>query len=170
VWHVRSEAIDSGLIAKPDLVSNPKVTQVIVGMAGIGVLREDGSLRVWNTKEVRLPQVASQEISAVVPHNNAWSVLKRDGSVVRFALTTSVNNVTQTLAEATVIDQYRKSSIAIAGAGYGTLLKQSDGSWTTTAPGDVEDALKAMHTDKNESFSVFRGVGKTGMLWIEPEL
>lgn len=171
-WRASSPAFGSRAMERPDLTSPPKVTSVVTGAAGLGVLRADGSLRIWNVREMQLPDSIGKNVRAVVPLTNTWAVLKADGSVFRVALSKQVGISIKVSSQPVSVEQIGTEMTAIAGGGFSVAMKRSDGRWTVGAPGVVEAVLTKLHEQENESFSMTRSAPQTaevreGILWIE---
>ncbi len=167
-WHLESTAFEIGKIEKPDVTSLPKVTRIIVGQAGIGVLREDHTFRLWNSKEVSLPASVTKEIRDVLPVGNQWIFRKNSGTVVILNVSRQGPKGMELRTELTVQDSALVSGTAIVSGGYGGVVKRPGGIWATGFRGEVDDTLVKLHAENNESFSVFRGGGIAAIFWIEP--
>jgi hypothetical protein len=132
------------------------------------VLREDGSVRMWNAKEVRLPADFSSGIRDIVPQSSEWMFLKANGEVRGLHVLNQVQGAYQSLNDPEDLHaNFGGATTAIATGGYAPVMKRPDGHWSAGKPGLVEDTLAKLYTQKNESFSVFRGE-KEGIMWIEP--
>jgi predicted Ser/Thr protein kinase len=166
-WLVQSPALKAGLML-PDLNAVPKIVKVVVDHAGVGVLREDGTLRIWNQQEMKLPAQLGQGIRDVEPLGSSWAVLTRDGRVVNF----SVLDGSNALREPGSIREFLNTggtAVALGSAGYTPLIKHADGSWSThPSLRVINETLKQLNQQKNESFSAFSANGVEGVLWIEP--
>ncbi len=167
VWKLSSSAYDSGLLERPDVTSPPEVVQVVVASQTVGVLRKDGSLRIWASKELDLPQRVSRGVVNALSMGDMWAVHKDDGTVLKFQMKTSATTG-QPIPPTDEQITPQGSAVAITSGSYSVVSKGQDGRWSVSVPGIVEDTLAKLAMASNESFSVFRGFGKEGILWIEP--
>jgi hypothetical protein len=172
VWHVDSPAFAKGLLKRPDLTTPPKITQVIVDTAGIGVLREDGTLRIWNRDEMKLPETIGKDVLAVTPMGNSWAVLKKEGRVLNFGTLKLTTSGAECVVEPISIRRFLESAgapTALAGGGFSPLVKHADGHWSTAPSlGLINETLAKLHKTGNQSFDAFSSMDKQGVMWIEP--
>lgn len=172
MWRIFSSAFDAGVLQRPDTTSLPKVKQIVVGSAGMGVLREDGSLSLWGEREMKMPESLSRGVRSVEPMGNEWAALKDDGRIVVFAMATNSDGRNQLLPEPSALRPFtphqQLGAAALDSGGHAVLARLTDGRWTTGAAGSVETALQTLHTAGNESFSIIRSKEAEGILWIEP--
>ncbi len=174
-WFIESSAYDSKQMVKPELSGDPKTKKVTVGFAGVGVLREDGSVRIWNKQEIQLPDELRIGIKTVLSQGNAWTVLKTDGRVLTFTMAES----TPSSGVKLFYDSVKKvapisygEATEIQSAGYAHLERNTEGLWSTRVEGEVENKLRELGEDGNNSFSVFQGRAGDGkllqcILWID---
>ncbi|MDP1586534.1 MAG: serine/threonine-protein kinase, partial [Prosthecobacter sp.] len=181
VWHIYSDLFKDGHMQQPDVTSSPKVTKILVTGGGVAVLRENGTLRFWNTHEIQMPASIREKVRDVIALGfNKWAVLCSDGRVLTFANSLkpkSADPVSQPAAELQSVNVYHAGPVSeIRSAGASAVLKRSDGRWTQGIEGtqdssfdEVENALAKLHAQDNESFSAFSMGSRHGILWIEPE-
>ena len=166
-WHVASTAYDSGLIERPDVTTGAKVNRIMVANQAVGVLREDGTLRIWSVKELSLPDIITRDVTDVLPMGEIWAVLKKDGRILKFPLRKSDKDTQLVMPTEGDISAGWKAK-AMASGGFSLVFQRQDGRWTTDLPGLVEDTLAKLHSEGNEAFSIFREGNKCGIVWIEP--
>ena len=165
-WKAQSLGYDDGTLARPDLASGPEIKKAEVMPNGLGVLRADGSFRLWGVREVGLPANAATGIQDFASTGRQLVVLRKDGSAwtLKFPDASAVDpSAPPTLYQS-------GNGIAIASAGFSAMLQKPDGTWFPqfTTDAAITDALAGFKKKGVTHFSAASNKGMSSLLWIEP--
>ncbi len=173
-WHLESPGFASRSLEKPDITTLPKVTRIILGVYGIGVLREDHTLRVWSATDGKLPASCDRDVLAVEPLGRTWAVLTNRNEVnyfpwVRPSSSASrsgyaVGLETPALASTPVT----KMVFGITNGGEQLAMRDAEDLWFMAGSRLVSKALSELF--RNDSFSIVvqKSRDTEGIIWIEP--
>ncbi len=168
-WQVASPGFTSGSLMKPDLTSPPAVKMVMAQPSGVGVLRVDGSFRIWGAKELRLPPAVTTGVREIAAIGGQWGVLNEEGNMwfLKFGLPDGAGVVPS--FDATAI-WAGKSAEAIASAGFSLIYRQRDKMWVPLfeATAEMRTAFRLLFEQGIEHFSAASNMNKASLIWIEP--
>lgn len=165
-WHIRSPAYESGALERPDLTTPPAVRTVVVSSVGTGVIREDGTLRIWGVKELRLPETVTTGVRDALNLGYQWAVHKNDKDVLRLRLMDADGTSLATPEAGT----YVKGAEALAAAGFSLMYQRQGGRWACTfnVSPEFTAALDRLDGTSNGHFSASSNQSMRSLLWIEP--
>jgi serine/threonine protein kinase len=168
-WQVASPGFTSGSLMKPDLTSPPAVKMVMAQPSGVGVLRVDGSFRLWGARELRLPPAVTMGVREIAAIGGQWGVLNEDGNMwfLKFGLPDGAG--VGPSFDATAISA-GKSADAIASAGFSLIYRQRDKMWVPLfeATAEMHAAFRLLFEQGIEHFSAASNMNKASLIWIEP--
>jgi hypothetical protein len=121
---------------------------------------------------MRLPEILSRGIRAVLPMGPSWAVLTKEGMVMNFAIERQTAHGEEPITEPLNVRRFldsEGSAVDLGNGGYSPLVKHADGHWSSDPSLKlINSMLRRLHEQGNESFSVFHSMGNEGILWIEP--